>query len=69
MMMPGAKPGFSVPVVLAGRGILPPGLGAMEVARGDVALIPHAAGAWTLEGDAVAVACRPPAPDAPEGAV
>lgn len=57
--------GFSVTVVLEGRGILRTDLGSLEVARGDVALIPHAAGDWVLEGDAVAVACRPPAPDAP----
>lgn len=62
-------PGFSVTVILEGRGILTTGLGAMEVTRGDVALIPYAAGTWSLEGDAVAVACRPPAADAPEGAV
>lgn len=60
--------GFAVTIVLEGRGILRTGLGNLEVARGDVALIPHAAGDWVLEGEAVAVACRPPAPDAPEGA-
>ncbi|MFM9050587.1 MAG: hypothetical protein ACKOMX_11200 [Actinomycetota bacterium] len=35
---------------------------------GDVLLIPYAAGDWTADGALVAVACRPPAPDAPEAA-
>jgi mannose-6-phosphate isomerase len=36
----------------------------LRVGRGDTVLVPWAAGAWRLQGEAVAVACRPPAADA-----
>ena len=62
--------GFSVVLVLAGRGVLSTAGGALEVTRGDVALVPYGAGEYTLHSDGhdaalVGVVCRPPAPDAP----
>ena len=57
-------PGFSILVVLDGSGRV----GGLEVARGDTVLVPHAAGATQLEGSVEILRCRPPAPDAPEGA-
>jgi mannose-6-phosphate isomerase len=55
--------GFAVLLVTGGAGRLvaehaPP----LALARGDVAVVPFAAGGWRLEGDPVAVVCRPPAP-------
>jgi mannose-6-phosphate isomerase len=58
--------GFSVVVVLDGAGSITTADGAHPVARGDVLLVPYVAGAWTADGALLAVACRPPAPDAPE---
>ena len=63
-------PGFSVVLVLGGRGVLSTSGGALEVARGDVALVPYGAGEYTLHSDGhdgalAGVVCRPPAPDAP----
>jgi mannose-6-phosphate isomerase len=64
--------GFAVVLVLGGTGVLRTGDGALEVAKGDVVLVPFAAGEYTLHslGDEalVGVVCRPPAPDAPYGA-
>lgn len=60
--------GFAIVLVTHGRGVLHTDEASFEVSRGDVALVPFAAGAWNLHGEAVAVACRPPAPDAPTGA-
>ena len=60
--------GFAILLVTGGRGVVQSDAGSFEVARGDVLLIPYAVGDWNLHGDAVAVACRPPAPDAPTGA-
>ena len=60
--------GFAILLVTGGRGVVQSDAGSFEVARGDVLLIPYAAGPWNLHGEAVAVACRPPAPDAPTGA-
>jgi len=57
--------GFAIVLLTEGRGIVHTHQGDREVARGDVLLIPHCAGDWSLSGDAVAMACRPPAPDAP----
>ena len=57
--------GFSVLLILEGSGVIHSDVAAFEVGRGDVAVIPFAAGTWNLHGDAKAVACRPPAPDAP----
>lgn len=64
--------GFAIVLILEGRGVLGSSVGALEVARGDVVLVPFAAGDLSLhsEGDSsmVGVVCRPPAPDAPRDA-
>jgi mannose-6-phosphate isomerase len=64
--------GFAIVLVLEGRGVLASGAGAVEVAAGDVVLMPHAVGGYDLHssghGALVGVVCRPPAPDAPEDA-
>ncbi len=59
--------GFAIVLVTEGHGILVTNLGSFEVARGEVALMPFAAGDWALEGSCVAVACRPPDVGAPDG--
>jgi mannose-6-phosphate isomerase len=57
--------GFAILVVLEGEGALHPAEGEpLAVRRGDTVLVPWAAGACRLEGDVVAIACRPPAPEA-----
>jgi mannose-6-phosphate isomerase len=56
-------PGFSVLVVDSGTG----DLAGLPVSRGDVVLLPWAAGPAALTGDAGAIRCRPPAPDAGAG--
>jgi mannose-6-phosphate isomerase len=56
--------GFSILVVTGGSGQV----GVLEVARGDTVLVPHGAGDVEVAGDATGIRCRPPAPDAPEGA-
>jgi mannose-6-phosphate isomerase len=54
--------GFALLVVTEGEGALLPESGeALAVRRGDALLVPWAAGACHLEGDLVALACRPPA--------
>ncbi len=60
--------GLGVLVVLAGTGGLTTRTARLPLQSGDVALVPHAAGDWVLDGDLRGVICRPPAPDAP-GAV
>lgn len=52
-------PGFSVLIVSAGRGMLSGEWGVLPVARGDAVLVPFAAGACRLTGDAAGVRCRP----------
>jgi mannose-6-phosphate isomerase len=68
----GVDAGFAIVLATEGRGIIHTGQGDHEVARGDVLLIPHAAGDWSASSEGssslVAVACRPPAPDAPANA-
>jgi mannose-6-phosphate isomerase len=55
--------GFAILIAIEGEGALLPESGeAIAVRRGDSVLVPWAAGACHLEGDLVAVACRPPAP-------
>ena len=50
-------------VVLSGSGQLRTARGgSLELNRGDSVVIPHGAGESTVEGDVVAVRCRPPAP-------
>jgi mannose-6-phosphate isomerase len=65
--------GFAIVLVLDGHGVLASSAGSMQVARGDVVLVPYAAGDYTLHSDGhagpvVGVVCRPPAPDAPADA-
>ena len=65
--------GFAIVLVLGGRGVLASPGGSLEVTRGDVVLVPFAAGEYALHSDGhdaplVGVVCRPPAPDAPPDA-
>jgi len=60
--------GFGVLLVLEGSGVVRTGSGSVDLARGAAVLLPHAAGDWQVEGQVVAMACRPPSPDAPAGA-
>ena len=65
--------GFALVLVLDGRGVLTSEAGSLEVAKGDVVLVPFAAGPYSLHdqghGDTlVGVVCRPPAADAPRDA-
>jgi mannose-6-phosphate isomerase len=54
--------GFAILVVTEGEGALLPESGeALAIRRGDAVLVPWAAGACHLEGDLVALACRPQA--------
>jgi mannose-6-phosphate isomerase len=59
-------PGFSILIVLEGNGRLAASAGEHPLHRGDTVLIPHASGAVKLEGELVAVRCRPPDPAAAE---
>jgi mannose-6-phosphate isomerase len=55
--------GFAILLAIEGEGALLPESGeALAVRRGDAVLVPWAAGTCHLEGDLVAIACRPPAP-------
>jgi mannose-6-phosphate isomerase len=57
-------PGFSVLVALAGSGKLSTeNGGALELRKGDTAVVPHAAGSSTVDGELIMMRCRPPAPD------
>jgi len=60
--------GFGVLLVLSGTGRLRTDAGSVDLSRGMAVLIAHASGPWTIDGEVVAMACRPPAPDAPTGA-
>jgi mannose-6-phosphate isomerase len=54
--------GFAVLVVTEGAGaLLTESGGPLPVRRGDTVLVPWGAGTCHLEGDVVAIACRPPA--------
>jgi mannose-6-phosphate isomerase len=60
------EPGFAVAVVTAGTGRLRTEAGdRLDIARGDAAVVPFAAGEWWLDGDVRLIACRPPLPGAP----
>jgi mannose-6-phosphate isomerase len=50
--------GFAVVIVTDGAGTI----AGFDVARGDAILVPHAAGRVIVDGDLVAIACRPPKP-------
>jgi mannose-6-phosphate isomerase len=52
-------PGFSILVGLAGAGTLSTAAGELEFGRGSAVLLPHAAGAGELRGDAHGIRCRP----------
>ncbi len=57
--------GFAILVVTEGSGTLVPETGELlPLRRGDTVLVPWAAGACRVEGDLVALSCRPPAPEA-----
>jgi mannose-6-phosphate isomerase len=67
---PGAElePSFAVLLVHDGEGTLRTEHGdALAVRRGTTALVPHAAGRTTVEGDVDAIRCLPPDPTAEEG--
>jgi mannose-6-phosphate isomerase len=48
--------GFAVVVVIDGSGTI----GELDVERGVAVLVPHAAGAVTVQGELTAIVCRPP---------
>jgi mannose-6-phosphate isomerase len=56
----GLDQGFSVVIVLHGRGTLRHAGAALPVERGDTLVVPYAAGPGELRGDVEAVRCRPP---------
>jgi mannose-6-phosphate isomerase len=59
--------GLAVLIVLGGGGgLVPQEGGGLALRRGDIALVPWAAGPWSLPGDVTGVLCRPPAPVAPD---
>jgi mannose-6-phosphate isomerase len=61
-------PGFAVLVTLEGQATVCSERGErVPVAGGDTVLVPHAAGATVIEGDATIIRCRPPAPDVGAG--
>jgi mannose-6-phosphate isomerase len=35
----------------------------LELSKGQTAVVPHAAGSSTVDGELIMVRCRPPAPD------
>jgi mannose-6-phosphate isomerase len=56
---PALDPGFSILVGLAGAGTLATADGELAFGRGSVVLLPYAAGAAELRGDAEGIRCRP----------
>lgn len=55
--------GFAVVLAVAGRGRLISGRGGgLDLRRGDVAVVPFAAGDWRLVGELEVLVCRPPVP-------
>jgi mannose-6-phosphate isomerase len=56
--------GFAVVIALDGTGTLRTDGDALDVTRGDAVLIPYAAGPAHVEGDLVAIVCRPPEQEA-----
>lgn len=55
-------PSFGVLVVLDGTGSLVTEHTTLPLKRGETVVVPHAAGSTRLDGDLVAVYCRPPEP-------
>jgi mannose-6-phosphate isomerase len=60
-------PGYSILIVLGGKGTLATEGGELELRRGAAVLLPHAAGAGELRGHVEVLRARPPAADSPEG--
>ena len=60
-------PGFSILVALGGKGTLATEAGELELTRGAVALLPHAAGAGELQGNVEVLRARPADPAAEGG--
>ena len=60
-------PGFSILVALGGKGTLATEAGGLELTRGAVALLPHAAGAGELQGNVEVLRARPADPAAEGG--
>ncbi|HEX3781834.1 MAG TPA: class I mannose-6-phosphate isomerase [Pseudonocardiaceae bacterium] len=57
-------PSFAVLVALEGSGRLRTEHGGvLELRKGDTAVVPHAAGSSTVDGELIMVRCRPPAAD------
>ncbi|MBO0841277.1 MAG: mannose-6-phosphate isomerase, partial [Sciscionella sp.] len=57
--------GFSVLIMLTGKAVLrTEHAGELVVKSGDTVVIPHHAGASTVDGEATAIRCRPPQPRA-----
>jgi mannose-6-phosphate isomerase len=62
------EPSFAILVVLDGVLTLSSERGQpLALHRGDTALVPHAAGATTIQGSATVIRCRPPDPSAGAG--
>jgi mannose-6-phosphate isomerase len=62
------EPSFAIVLGLGGEGRLRTEHGdELELRRGTTALVPHAAGATTVAGEAEAIRCRPPDPISGEG--
>ncbi|MCL2515732.1 MAG: phosphoheptose isomerase, partial [Microbacteriaceae bacterium] len=57
------EPQFAILVITEGSAVLESEAGHMDVAEGDVALIPHGAGDNRLTGDARGFRCMPPEPE------
>ncbi|MGH3099483.1 MAG: hypothetical protein ACRDPU_00725, partial [Thermoleophilia bacterium] len=55
-------PGYSVLIGLAGSGTLVTRGGELQFGRGSAVILPYAAGAAELTGDAEAIRCRPADP-------
>lgn len=65
---PNLPAGFAVLLAVAGAGRLIPQYGdVLDLRRGDVAVVPFAAGQWRLTGALEVIVCRPPVPQ-PAGA-
>jgi mannose-6-phosphate isomerase len=60
-------PGFSILIALGGKGTLATEAGELELTRGAVALLPHAAGAGELQGNVEVLRARPADPAAEGG--
>ena len=57
------EPSYAILVVVDGAGRLETEDGALDLARGETVLVPHAAGAGELSGSIEVVRCLPPLPE------